>query len=204
MQWKYVYLLLNQLYDLCHHAVSCSPPCENGGHCVAPNLCSCPIGWRGPTCSQGTYTLLFAAMNTFCRLILYNNSEQDSCWIFTQLYARLIAYMAHAHQVLSSVTAMMDGKEINVSEVWCFRCLYLETFVYNICYCSTILPSTTTPLSLTNLYHFFIYGTGHNNDCFALQLQPDPIWGLQLTLIFSCRDSSTKITEIRYSMCRQR
>ncbi|KAL5007269.1 hypothetical protein ScPMuIL_016075 [Solemya velum] len=30
----------------------CEPPCENGGTCQAPDLCSCPPGFVGPDCSQ--------------------------------------------------------------------------------------------------------------------------------------------------------
>lgn len=45
--------------DHCFCAVSCSPPCQNEGSCVAPNLCSCPVGWRGPTCSQGIFDVFY-------------------------------------------------------------------------------------------------------------------------------------------------
>jgi hypothetical protein len=43
--------------DTVNHAVraltaTCSRPCENGGVCVAPELCQCPSGWTGVDCSQ--------------------------------------------------------------------------------------------------------------------------------------------------------
>lgn len=30
----------------------CSNPCQNGGQCVAPDICQCPEGWRGSHCEQ--------------------------------------------------------------------------------------------------------------------------------------------------------
>ena len=27
-------------------------PCENGGHCIAPNLCQCTRGFTGSSCSE--------------------------------------------------------------------------------------------------------------------------------------------------------
>lgn len=42
--------------DADNHAVraltaSCSVPCENGGFCAGPELCSCPTGWAGSDCT---------------------------------------------------------------------------------------------------------------------------------------------------------
>lgn len=28
----------------------CSPPCQNGGHCLSLNVCQCPPNFRGPQC----------------------------------------------------------------------------------------------------------------------------------------------------------
>ncbi|XP_076793774.1 epidermal growth factor-like protein 7 isoform X6 [Arvicanthis niloticus] len=28
----------------------CQPPCGNGGSCVRPGQCRCPVGWQGDTC----------------------------------------------------------------------------------------------------------------------------------------------------------
>lgn len=28
----------------------CSPDCQNGGRCVGPNSCACPVGWSGSSC----------------------------------------------------------------------------------------------------------------------------------------------------------
>ncbi|CAG05208.1 unnamed protein product [Tetraodon nigroviridis] len=36
----------------CNQAV-CGKPCVNGGTCVRPNLCACPLGWRGHHCQTG-------------------------------------------------------------------------------------------------------------------------------------------------------
>ncbi|KAK5901205.1 hypothetical protein CgunFtcFv8_026100 [Champsocephalus gunnari] len=33
----------------CNRAV-CGPPCENGGACLRPNQCACPLGWTGHQC----------------------------------------------------------------------------------------------------------------------------------------------------------
>lgn len=37
-------------------AAVCGKPCVNGGTCVRPNLCACPLGWRGYHCQTGTRT----------------------------------------------------------------------------------------------------------------------------------------------------
>ncbi|XP_076793772.1 epidermal growth factor-like protein 7 isoform X3 [Arvicanthis niloticus] len=31
-------------------AAVCQPPCGNGGSCVRPGQCRCPVGWQGDTC----------------------------------------------------------------------------------------------------------------------------------------------------------
>ena len=31
----------------------CNPGCLNGGSCIRPNVCSCPVGYTGPTCETG-------------------------------------------------------------------------------------------------------------------------------------------------------
>ncbi|XP_062414880.1 epidermal growth factor-like protein 7 [Pungitius pungitius] len=33
----------------CNQAV-CGQPCENGGTCLRPNQCTCPLGWKGRQC----------------------------------------------------------------------------------------------------------------------------------------------------------
>ncbi|XP_008071982.1 epidermal growth factor-like protein 7 [Carlito syrichta] len=35
----------------CRAAV-CQPPCRNGGRCVQPGHCHCPVGWHGDTCQS--------------------------------------------------------------------------------------------------------------------------------------------------------
>ena len=37
----------------------CSPSCQNGGVCTAPDTCSCTAGWTGSLCDEGetAYTL---------------------------------------------------------------------------------------------------------------------------------------------------
>ena len=46
----------------------CDPPCQNGGHCSAPNRCTCPTRWQGEHCEQGanraTITERVAYFNT--------------------------------------------------------------------------------------------------------------------------------------------
>lgn len=53
---KLVYIALDSvlimILALCDTA-ECSPPCQNGGQCVAPNVCLCPVGWTGPQCAEG-------------------------------------------------------------------------------------------------------------------------------------------------------
>lgn len=36
----------------------CAQPCANGGTCLRPNQCACPLGWTGYQCQTGTYTQL--------------------------------------------------------------------------------------------------------------------------------------------------
>ncbi|XP_028628602.1 epidermal growth factor-like protein 7 isoform X3 [Grammomys surdaster] len=31
-------------------AAVCQPPCGNGGSCIRPGQCRCPVGWQGDTC----------------------------------------------------------------------------------------------------------------------------------------------------------
>ncbi len=31
-------------------AAICQPPCGNGGSCIRPGHCRCPVGWQGDTC----------------------------------------------------------------------------------------------------------------------------------------------------------
>lgn len=33
----------------------CEQPCGNGGTCLKPNKCACPLGWTGPQCLTGTH-----------------------------------------------------------------------------------------------------------------------------------------------------
>ncbi|KAF7217567.1 epidermal growth factor-like protein 7 isoform X1 [Nothobranchius furzeri] len=35
-----------------HHCnqATCAEPCVNGGTCLKPNRCACPLGWKGPQC----------------------------------------------------------------------------------------------------------------------------------------------------------
>ncbi|CAF4175199.1 unnamed protein product, partial [Adineta steineri] len=33
----------------------CSPSCQNGGNCTAPNTCTCVNGWTGETCGNPTH-----------------------------------------------------------------------------------------------------------------------------------------------------
>lgn len=37
-------------------AAICVKPCVNGGTCVRPNLCACPLGWKGYQCQTGKRT----------------------------------------------------------------------------------------------------------------------------------------------------
>ena len=37
-----------------HYIAVCSPACQGGGTCVAPNTCMCPDGLQGSSCGEGT------------------------------------------------------------------------------------------------------------------------------------------------------
>lgn len=52
-------------------AAVCDPPCQNGGDCLAPGHCSCPISWGGDRCEtgaiqcqcRGEYSLILFTIN---------------------------------------------------------------------------------------------------------------------------------------------
>lgn len=68
--------------------------------------------------SNFTYTLAFSNQPIVTtRSARSARSFYMSSHILIQLCVRLVVYMAHAHLILSNVTVMMDGKEINVSKV---------------------------------------------------------------------------------------
>ena len=49
--WFYHYL-----YScVCYNTAVCSPPCENGGTCSAPDTCTCDIGFTGTECGTGGF-----------------------------------------------------------------------------------------------------------------------------------------------------
>ena len=53
---KILRFLLLPIYHLCSLCTAiCKIPCENGGTCIAPDLCKCPSGWSGPHCETGRY-----------------------------------------------------------------------------------------------------------------------------------------------------
>ena len=33
-------------------ALTCSPACDNGGECIGTNVCLCPDGYSGATCTS--------------------------------------------------------------------------------------------------------------------------------------------------------
>ena len=33
-------------------ALTCSPACQNGGECIGTNVCLCPDGYSGATCTS--------------------------------------------------------------------------------------------------------------------------------------------------------
>jgi len=41
---------LIQLHDIVSLLAVCHPPCANGGTCIVPHLCVCPLGWAGFRC----------------------------------------------------------------------------------------------------------------------------------------------------------
>ena len=50
LEWSSVHLTHKQFFFLAR----CDPPCQNGGHCSAPNRCTCPNRWQGKHCERGT------------------------------------------------------------------------------------------------------------------------------------------------------
>lgn len=57
----------------------CEPPCENGGHCVAPDVCSCLTEWKGDRCEQGI--LFMFILGCICTKTKYFTTAvcQPSC-----------------------------------------------------------------------------------------------------------------------------
>ena len=75
-----LYLLLSYLIAL---LAICTPGCQNGGECVAPNQCSCTSGmWTGNQCEEGN--------------IMHSNSSRTDLLNFyscIQLFVFLLAKM---------------------------------------------------------------------------------------------------------------
>lgn len=52
----------------------CSSPCENGGRCVAPEICSCEWGWGGVDCSTPICEIDSATLLGFPEVLCTNSS----------------------------------------------------------------------------------------------------------------------------------
>lgn len=52
LRWNGMWNLLSSV-PLHFSSATCSPPCQHGGACVAPNRCSCSADWVGQHCETG-------------------------------------------------------------------------------------------------------------------------------------------------------
>lgn len=94
----------------------CSPACENGGQCVAPNVCACPTGWTGPQCAEGL-------RNQSDAQVLYNHH----CIKFDlgmQLCVNLPVCMVGGVLVQTSVNVHQDGPAHTVKLVSGYKQCY--------------------------------------------------------------------------------
>lgn len=67
----------------------CGQPCVNGGTCLRPNQCACPLGWTGHQCQTGNIfypnvlaelrTNLSVHVHTCFRVFLFHLSDVDEC-----------------------------------------------------------------------------------------------------------------------------
>lgn len=51
----------------------CDQACENGGTCLRPNQCACPLGWTGHQCQTGKHTC------THIHIYLYIHTHKSVC-----------------------------------------------------------------------------------------------------------------------------
>ena len=58
------------IHYLKHHSyfiAICEPECYNGGKCVSPGVCVCPVGFEGDLCKSGEYFICLT-MSSLCFL----------------------------------------------------------------------------------------------------------------------------------------
>ena len=84
----YVYLR----YEKFSFSAICSPRCKNGGKCVRPGVCSCPRGFRKPTCKGE-------------KLYHVQNWSMSWFWIPFRIYLNVL----HSFQVVAILSAKMEG-----------------------------------------------------------------------------------------------
>ena len=83
----------------------CDPPCENGGRCVAPGVCSCAPEWEGSRCEQGK--LINCLLSNFFSIEM----------IYLQLCVILhVKMMVNVFDPIS-VPALKNGRETYVMNV---------------------------------------------------------------------------------------
>ena len=56
-----IFVLMQIALIFCVSAI-CEPECYNGGKCISPGVCSCPVGFKGNLCKSGT---------NYCLLVVY-------------------------------------------------------------------------------------------------------------------------------------
>ena len=49
----YPHLYVTFVLLFCSCAAICTSPCQNGGSCSAPDICTCTVGWIGAQCNTG-------------------------------------------------------------------------------------------------------------------------------------------------------
>ena len=85
-------LFFNLRYEKFSFSAICSPRCKNGGKCVRPGVCSCPRGFRKPTCKGEK---------------LYHVQDWSMSWFLIPF--RIYINVLHSFQVVAILSAKMEG-----------------------------------------------------------------------------------------------
>ena len=69
-----------------HSIAVCTRPCQNGGQCAAPNVCTCRSGWTGAQCERG---MLVAYLGAAMAIASHNQTYGSvSARLSTTTYCR--------------------------------------------------------------------------------------------------------------------
>lgn len=71
-------------FQMCSTAV-CGQTCMNGGTCLRPNHCGCPLGWTGPRCQLGEWTYTLSHTHTHTHAHTHTHRPSDSFFFLSDV-----------------------------------------------------------------------------------------------------------------------